>query len=94
MHSVYNNAISHCQMFLYRYTKGCVILKNEVLNNMLFQKSLKDIEKRPDIYESKTYQINGRFKERNILDIQQGFNNYRKESLKNNLGEKVIGLIM
>jgi len=61
---------------------------------MLSQNLLDEIIKKQDIYESKTYQINGRFVERNLFDVQKGFQHFIKETIKNNLGEKSIGFIM
>jgi hypothetical protein len=62
---------------------------------MLSQKLLDEIVSKQDIYENKTYQINGRFSdEREIFDIQKGFQNFIKETIKNNLGEKSVGFIM
>jgi len=67
------------------------MLSKNLLNEIM---SSNDVYDRCNIYESSFYQNKGNFAKKDYLEIRNGLEQYIKETIDNNLGKKIIEVLM
>ncbi|HBG48928.1 MAG TPA: hypothetical protein DDW90_05400 [Cyanobacteria bacterium UBA9971] len=67
------------------------MLSKNLLNEIM---SSNDVYDRCNIYESDFYKNTGKFAKKDYLEIRNGLEQYIKETTNNNLGKKIIEILM